>query len=75
MTAVARVLPRAWDSRRLLRFLTGLALAALAFAVPAPLGVLPALPAVAPVPVTFAVVLLLAGVVLRVSATRAPPAA
>ncbi|MET0422487.1 MAG: hypothetical protein ABW046_01340 [Actinoplanes sp.] len=31
MTAVARVLPREWDGRRLLRFLTGLALLALAF--------------------------------------------
>ncbi|TDO41400.1 hypothetical protein C8E87_5132 [Paractinoplanes brasiliensis] len=32
MTAVARVLPRDWDGPRLLRFLTGLALLALAFA-------------------------------------------
>jgi hypothetical protein len=33
MTAVARVLPRDWDGRRLLRFLTGLAMLALAFTV------------------------------------------
>ncbi|MBU2666493.1 hypothetical protein KOI35_23585 [Actinoplanes bogorensis] len=32
MTAVARVLPRDWDGHRLLRFLTGLAMLALAFA-------------------------------------------
>jgi hypothetical protein len=32
---VARLLPRHWDGRRLLQFLTGLALIALAFAVPA----------------------------------------
>jgi hypothetical protein len=31
---VARLLPRHWDGRRLLRFLTGLALLALAFAAP-----------------------------------------
>lgn len=31
MTAVARLLPRHWDGRRLLQFLTGLALIALAF--------------------------------------------
>jgi hypothetical protein len=31
VTAVARLLPRHWDGRRLLRFLTGLALIALAF--------------------------------------------
>jgi len=47
VTAVARVLPRDWDGRRLLRFLTGLAMLALAFTVhvtpPAP-----ALPAVQP---------------------------
>jgi hypothetical protein len=48
VTAVTRVLPRLWDSRRLLRFLTGLAMIALAFTVhvtpPAP-----ALPAAQPV--------------------------
>lgn len=32
VTAVARVLPRDWDGHRLLRFLTGLAMLALAFA-------------------------------------------
>jgi hypothetical protein len=31
VTAVARILPRHWDGQRLLRFLTGLALLALAF--------------------------------------------
>jgi hypothetical protein len=36
VTAVARVLPRYWDGRRLLRFLTGLAMLALAFTTPAP---------------------------------------
>ncbi|WP_203734305.1 hypothetical protein [Paractinoplanes durhamensis] len=46
MTAVARVLPRHWDGRRLLRFLTGLAMLALAFTTPAP-----AAPAT-PIPVT-----------------------
>jgi hypothetical protein len=35
VTTVARLLPRHWDGRRLLQFLTGLALIALAFAVPA----------------------------------------
>ncbi|MEV4638784.1 hypothetical protein AB0J80_15670 [Actinoplanes sp. NPDC049548] len=35
MTVVARLLPRLWDGRRLLQFLTGLALIALAFAAPA----------------------------------------
>ena len=35
MTTVARLLPRHWDGRRLLQFLTGLALIALAFALPA----------------------------------------
>ena len=38
MAIVARLLPRHWDGRRLLQFLTGLALIALAFAVPAALG-------------------------------------
>jgi hypothetical protein len=33
VTAVTRVLPRQWDGRRLLRFLTGLAMLALAFTV------------------------------------------
>ncbi|MCA2214853.1 hypothetical protein [Jidongwangia harbinensis] len=35
MAEVARILPRHWDGHRLLRFLTGLALLALAFAAPA----------------------------------------
>ncbi|OJF13618.1 hypothetical protein [Couchioplanes caeruleus] len=35
MAVVARLLPRLWDGRRLLQFLTGLALIALAFAIPA----------------------------------------
>ncbi|MEV6595845.1 hypothetical protein AB0M36_03165 [Actinoplanes sp. NPDC051346] len=35
MAVVARLLPRLWDGRRLLQFLTGLALIALAFAAPA----------------------------------------
>lgn len=35
MTAEARPYPRPWDGRRLLRFLAGLALVALAFAAPA----------------------------------------
>ena len=35
VTAVARVHPRNWDGRRLLRFLTGLAMLALAFTAPA----------------------------------------
>ncbi|WP_250007042.1 hypothetical protein [Actinoplanes sp. M2I2] len=51
MTAVARVLPRDWDGHRLLRFLTGLALLALAFAthlLPAPAAAAPAAPASAP---------------------------
>jgi hypothetical protein len=49
VTAVTRVLPRFWDGRRLLRFLTGLAMLTLAFTVhvtpPAP--ALPAAPAAA----------------------------
>ncbi|MET3430121.1 hypothetical protein BJ973_009333 [Actinoplanes tereljensis] len=36
MTAVARVLPRNWDGHRLLRFLAGLAMLALAFTSPVP---------------------------------------
>jgi hypothetical protein len=35
VTVVARVLPRDWDGSRLLRFLAGLAMLALAFAAPA----------------------------------------
>ncbi len=35
MATVARLLPRFWDGRRLLQFLTGLALIALAFTIPA----------------------------------------
>jgi hypothetical protein len=38
VATVARLLPRYWDGRRLLQFVTGLALIALAFAVPALLG-------------------------------------
>ncbi|GAA2499471.1 hypothetical protein [Winogradskya humida] len=34
MAAVARLLPRYWDGRRLLQFLAGMALIALAFAIP-----------------------------------------
>ena len=50
MATVARLLPRHWDGRRLLQFLTGLALIALAFAIPALTG--PAgPPAEAPVPI------------------------
>ncbi|GGQ54846.1 hypothetical protein [Couchioplanes azureus] len=44
MAVVARLLPRLWDGRRLLQFLTGLALIALAFAAPA-LAAAPAPPA------------------------------
>jgi hypothetical protein len=51
VTAVTRVLPRQWDGRRLLRFLTGLAMLALAFTVhvtpPAPAPALSAAPPVA----------------------------
>lgn len=54
VTAVTRVLPRHWDGRRLLRFLTGLAMLALAFTVhvtpPAP-----ALPAAPPAAVASSV--------------------
>ena len=38
MATVERLLPRHWDGRRLLQFLTGLALIALAFALPAHLS-------------------------------------
>jgi hypothetical protein len=51
MAVLARLLPRDWDGRRLLQFLTGLALLALAFAVPAA-PVAAAAPAPAPVVVT-----------------------
>ncbi|XVU23444.1 hypothetical protein ACQPZJ_40305 [Actinoplanes sp. CA-054009] len=44
MAAVTRVLPRHWDGRRLLRFLTGLAMLALAFTMPATPSVAPAAP-------------------------------
>ena len=44
VTAVARVLPRNWDGSRLMRFLAGLAMLALAFTTPAP-----AVPATPPV--------------------------
>jgi hypothetical protein len=47
MALLARLLPRDWDGRRLLQFLTGLALLALAFAAPAA----PAAAAPAPAPV------------------------
>jgi hypothetical protein len=46
MALLARLLPRDWDGRRLLQFLTGLALLALAFAAPA----VPAAAAPAPAP-------------------------
>ena len=52
MAAVARILPRFWDGRRLLQFLTGLALIAVAFAIPA----LAAPPATAPPPATVTTV-------------------
>jgi hypothetical protein len=53
------VLPRHWDGRRLLRFLTGLAMIALAFTVhvtpPAPASAVPApVPAAVPVSAAFA---------------------
>jgi hypothetical protein len=38
VAVVVRLLPRHWDGRRLLQFLTGLALIALAFAAPALAG-------------------------------------
>ncbi|MEU8613045.1 hypothetical protein AB0C29_34190, partial [Actinoplanes sp. NPDC048791] len=38
MATVARLLPRYWDGRRLLQFLAGLALIALAFALPSVLS-------------------------------------
>jgi hypothetical protein len=44
------LLPRDWDGRRLLRFLTGLAMLALAFTAPAP-----AMPATEPAPVATVV--------------------
>lgn len=50
MAVVARVLPRDWDTGRLLRFLAGLAMLALAFATPA----VPATPASPPAAVTAA---------------------
>jgi hypothetical protein len=52
VAAVARILPRFWDGRRLLQFLTGLALIAVAFAVPALAGP----PATAPPPATVTTV-------------------
>ena len=52
MAFVERLLPRHWDGRRLLQFLTGLALLALAFALPASAVATPA-PA-APVSTTVA---------------------
>jgi hypothetical protein len=50
---VARLLPRHWDGRRLLRFLTGLAMLALAFTTPA-VQTPAAMPATAEVPATVA---------------------
>jgi hypothetical protein len=104
VTAVARVLPRDWDGARFLRFLTGLAMLALAFAAHlAPAQLETATPAPAPAvarvtvdgraetqapairvmpPVTrpaeplvvvAAVIVVLAGVALRVPAGRGPP--
>jgi hypothetical protein len=52
VAAVARILPRFWDGRRLLQFLTGLALIAVAFAIPALAGP----PATAPPPATVTTV-------------------
>ena len=49
MAAVQRILPRHWDGRRLLRFLTGLALLALAFTLPAQVAPVPAAPPAAAV--------------------------
>ncbi|MFF5079048.1 hypothetical protein ACFY36_18490 [Actinoplanes sp. NPDC000266] len=103
MAAVTRVLPRHWDGRRLLRFLTGLAMLALAFTVPATPPVAPAAPVAfvssvraeaatraptatlvadpAPAPpvtvpalIAATVIVLLAGVALRVRPVRGPPA-
>jgi hypothetical protein len=106
---VAHVLPRHWDGRRLLRFLTGLAMLALAWTVPAAIEPAPPVPIVRtataesgpitetaaetvteipaaigrplpPAPVTVplvvlvAVILVPAGLALRVRAERAPPA-
>ena len=100
------MLPRHWDGSRLLRFLAGLAMLALAFtahppaaepaapaaAVVAPAPVraapaaaepesaiaapptIPALPAPAPTAIITGSLVLLAGVALRVRASRAPPA-
>ena len=45
MAIVERLLPRHWDGRRLLQFLTGLALLALAFALPGGAVATPATPA------------------------------
>ena len=52
MAFVERLLPRHWDGRRLLQFLTGLALLALAFAIPAEAVATPA--SAAPVSTTVA---------------------
>lgn len=117
VTAVARVLPRDWDGHRFLRFLTGLAMLALAFAAhaaparletaapaPAPAvaparapaasavaavapadrveahapGIRTTPPVIRPVAVPahavgVAVIVVLAGVALRVPAGRGPP--
>jgi hypothetical protein len=54
MAVLARLLPRDWDGRRLLQFLTGLALLALAFAAPAAPVAAAAAPAPAPVVVSQA---------------------
>ncbi|WP_127504315.1 hypothetical protein [Actinoplanes solisilvae] len=69
MTAVARVFPRDWDGHRFLRFLTGLALLALALA---PLRT-PARVSLPVVVFAVAVIAVLTGVVLRVRAGRGPP--
>ncbi len=105
VAVAAHVLPRHWDGRRLLRFLTGLAMLALAWTVPAAIEPAPPVPAVRaataqsgpiteaaaeipaairrplpPAPVTVplvvlaAVILVPAGLALRVRAERAPPA-
>ena len=54
MALLARLLPRDWDGRRLLQFLTGLGLLALAFAAPAAPVAAAGAPAPAPVVVSQA---------------------
>ena len=68
MAFVERLLPRHWDGRRLLQFLTGLALLALAFAIPGAAVATPASPA----PVTSVVSTVEAAVGPVVGAVDAP---